>query len=70
MISSVGAAPSSIHAGVAVHAVAQTEKNEPQRRDDVVAPVETTNSSAARNDVTLFKSAGSSSSGHNVDITV
>ena len=69
MTTSMGISPSGMQASAAVVHVDAVAKQPQYKRDDVVAPIETSNGQAAKADVSLFKMADPSL-GQNVDIQV
>jgi len=66
---SMGISPAATQATAAVFNVAAIAKQPQFKRDDVVAPIETSNGQAAKADISLLKMA-SPSLGQNVDIQV
>ena len=64
-----GISPSSMQASAAVFNVSAISKAPDKARDDYVAPIETTNMQAAKNDVSVSKMTDPSV-GQNLDIKV
>ncbi len=69
MVTSLGISPAATQATAAVFNVDAVAKSPVQKRDDVVAPIETSNGRAAKADISLLKMA-SPSLGQNVDLQV
>ena len=69
MTSVIGVSPAPIQASAAVFNIDATAKQPQPKRDDVVAPIDTTNRQAAKTDVSLLKMSDPSL-GQNIDIKV
>lgn len=69
MSSVTGFGPANFQASAAVFNVSAMEKAPPQTRDDVVAPIETTNNQATKADISLLKMSDTSI-GQTVDFRV
>lgn len=69
MNSVTGFGSSNMQASAAVFSVSAITKTPEKTRDDFVAPIETTNSQAAKADVSLLKGSNPSV-GQNLDISV
>lgn len=66
MTSVTGLSPSGMQASAAVFNVDTPNKPTVQKRDDIVAPIDTTNSQASKADISLLKPAV----GRNLDIQI
>lgn len=69
MTVSMGYAPTNLQATAAIFNVDAVAKAPPEKRDDVVAPINTTNGEAAKADISLLKMSNPSV-GQNVDMKV
>ena len=69
MTSAIAVSPAPVQASAAVFNVDSVAKQPLTKRDDVVAPIDTTNRQAAKTDISLLKMSDNSL-GQNVDITV
>ena len=69
MTTSMGISPSGMQASAAVVHVDAVAKPQQYKRDDVVAPIETTNRQATKSDISLLKMSDLSL-GQNVDFKV
>lgn len=69
MNTSMGITPAATQATAAVYNVDAIAKQPQNKRDDVVAPIETSNSHAAKADISLLKMTNPSL-GQNVDMKV
>jgi hypothetical protein len=64
-----GVSPAATQASAAVFNIDAMAKQPPPKRDDVVAPIDTTNRQAAKTDISLLKMSDNSL-GQNIDIKV
>jgi hypothetical protein len=69
MSTSMSISPAGMQASAAVFNVDSVAKSRVEKRDDVVAPIETTNNQATKADISLLKMSDSSM-GQNLDIQV
>ena len=69
MTSAIAFSPAPVQASAAVYNVDAVAKQPQAKRDDVVAPIDTTNRQATKSDISLLKMSDSSL-GQNVDFTV
>lgn len=69
MTSAIAFSPAPVQASAAVYNIDATAKQPQVKRDDVVAPIDTTNRQATKTDISLLKMSDSSL-GQNVDFKV
>jgi hypothetical protein len=69
MTSVLAVSPAPVQASASVYNIDATAKQPQPKRDDVVAPIDTTNRQATKVDISLLKMSDSSL-GQNVDIRV